>query len=94
MHPVAAVGDALEVAGLADDRHSGRQKANGNRCIPSGNELAKATPAKARRNGFSIGLVTDSAAKANPNATPDDCKSITLSGNLGCSRQSSDRMKG
>jgi hypothetical protein len=65
MHPISAVGDALEVAGLADNRYSRRREANRYSGVAGGNKLADTAPAKACRDWSSLYLETDSAAKAS-----------------------------
>ena len=47
MHAVAAVGNADEIAGLTDDGHANRRKANTYRRIPGGKVLTHPAPAKA-----------------------------------------------
>ena len=65
MHAVAAVGNADEIAGLTDDGHANRRKANTYRRIPGGKVLTHPAPAKAGRDGFSVCLIADRAAQAS-----------------------------
>lgn len=64
MHPVAAIGDAHEVAQLSGDRHPCGWKADADGSITRGQVLADAAPAETGRHRSSAGFVSHFTAKA------------------------------